>query len=288
MSLPPNKRESTWTNPALAIEYDGLYLLCEQQQVKLAKCAEGKAAVREEIEAMEIEMEKQLQRCHNAKEDLQNELDNSQATVYQQEEELRNLRAQPFSDVQPSSDIIDDMLKAQKDLIAERDHLQEQLELLQIELMKCQSADQGRTCACNTTSDKDTYQAMQSEDDVRHFGNEEPRDYQTLHQAYTVLLQTQEKDSAKHEQCMNDRHFLQQKLSDSRKIIEFMENAQPGDNCRRKCSELQQNCEDLVQERNDFRDRLCKLLKAIEFHGEAVRKLAKEVMRGVDCSMCTE
>jgi hypothetical protein len=55
-----------------------------------------------------------------------------QETVNRQEEELRTLRAQQ------SSDVIDDMSKVQKDLIAERDLLQDQLELLQVELSKTQ------------------------------------------------------------------------------------------------------------------------------------------------------
>jgi hypothetical protein len=43
----------------------------------------------------------------------------------------------------------------------------------------------------------------------------------------------------------------------------------------------------MLEERDEFRDRLCKLVKAIEAHGEAVRRVAGEVTSGVDCD-CTK
>jgi hypothetical protein len=63
------------------IEYDGLYLLCEQQQERLKKGAKGKSALQDEVKVLREKLKKQLNTCEDAKEELRESVRELKVTV---------------------------------------------------------------------------------------------------------------------------------------------------------------------------------------------------------------
>jgi chaperonin cofactor prefoldin len=98
MSLPPYKRRNSWRNSALVIEYDGLYLLCEQQQERLKKGAKGKSALQDEVEVLREKLKKQLDTCEDAKEELRESVRELKVTVGNLRDEMRVVRQQPSNE----------------------------------------------------------------------------------------------------------------------------------------------------------------------------------------------
>lgn len=182
MSLPPYKRKDSWRNTSLAVGYDGLYLLCEQQQEQLEKCAKGKAALRDEVEGLKKKLEEQLRTCHNANAELHDELNNLRATIHRQEGELRTLRKRS------SSDVADDVFKLQKQLVAERDTLNDEVQLLRVQLSTLQEYNhghafpkyvQGCTCLSSTAGYEENHKLRQSRYEAESFSTQDTIDNYT-------------------------------------------------------------------------------------------------------------
>lgn len=108
--------------------------------------------------------------------------------------------------------------------------------------------------------------------------------YEALQQEYIHLVAAHEESRQKWQQCKDNRQYLQEELIEMRLELNSMEKSKVGEVCRQKCKGLEADYEALVEDRDKFRDRLCKLVKAMEMNGEAVRKVAEEVTDGVDCT----
>jgi hypothetical protein len=77
-------------------------------------------------------------------------------------------------------------------------------------------------------------------------------DYEMLRQEYTQLLELYEGCRARSQQCIEGRHCLQEELTDARTKVKFMATAKAEDICKKKCEDLEEDCEALVKEHDEI------------------------------------